>query len=231
MVMGIFSRFADIVNANINSILDKAEDPEKMIRLIIQEMEDTLVEVRTASARTIAERKDLTRNQNYLLKEASDWEAKAELAINKDREDLARAALLEKKRCDEASAHMAAELSSLDESLDKLSSEVTILQEKLDDARARQSTLLLRHNAASSRVKVRSNIQKASGVEVATKFARFERKLDELDATIEAQDIGRNNSLADEISNLESEEQLDQELAALKTKLDKNNSKTQHKGK
>jgi phage shock protein A len=217
--MGIFTRFADIVNANINSILDKAEDPEKMIRLIIQEMEDTLVEVRTASARTIAERKDLSRNQNYLLKEADEWEAKAELAINKDREDLARAALLEKKRCDEASENMAAELATLDESLDKLSSEVTLLQEKLDDARARQSTLLLRHNAASSRVKVRSNIQKASGVEVATKFAKFERKLDQLDATIEAQDIGRNNSLSDEISQLETEEQLEQQLAALKTKM------------
>jgi len=225
--MGIFTRFADIVNANINSILDKAEDPEKMIRLIIQEMEDTLVEVRTASARTIAERKDLTRSQNYLLKESTEWEAKAELAINKDREDLARAALIEKKRCDEASESMAADLATLDESLDKLSGEVTLLQEKLDDARARQSTLLLRHNAASSRVKVRSNIQKASGVEVATKFARYERKLDELDATIEAQDIGRNNSLADEISQFESEEQLEQQLADLKSKMGaKTKSKT-----
>ncbi len=228
--MGIFSRFADIVNANINSILDKAEDPEKMIRLIIQEMEDTLVEVRTASARNIAERKDLSRRLGYLQAESADWETKAELAVTKDREDLARAALLEKKRCNEAAESFSSELELLDESLNKLSTEVTVLQDKLDEARARQSTLLLRHNAATSRVKVRTNIQKASGTEITTKFARFERKLDDLDATIEAQDIGRNNSLADEISNLESEELLDQELAALKNKLsNKTDSKPKSK--
>ncbi len=226
--MGIFSRFADIVNANLNSILEKAEDPEKMIRLIIQEMEDTLVEVRTASARTIAERKDLNRRLGYLKAEANDWQAKAELAINKQREDLARAALLEKKRCDEAATSFTSELEVLDESLDKLSSEVTQLQEKLDDARARQSTLMLRHNAASSRVKVRSHIQKAGGADVSAKFSRFERKLDELDASIEAQDIGRNKTLADEINDLESEERLDEEIAALKSKIKsgKTSSKT-----
>ncbi len=219
--MSIFSRFADIVNANLNAILDKAEDPEKMIRLIIQEMEDTLVEVRTASAKTIAERKDLQRREQRLQREANDWEAKAELAISKSREDLAKGALLERRKCAEAAASLAGELKVLDESLDKLAAEITALQEKLDDARARQSALVMRHSAASSRVKVRNKLHKVSGAETVSKFERFERKLDELDATIESQTLGGNKSLADEISDLAAEEQLEQELEAMKKKLAK----------
>lgn len=218
--MGIFSRFADIINANINAILDKAEDPEKMIRLIIQEMEDTLVEVRTASAKTIAERKDLQRREKILQKEADDWEAKAELAISKSREDLAKGALLERRKCADAAVALAGELVVLDENLDKLAQEITALQEKLDDARARQSALLMRHSAAKSRVKVRKNLHKASGAEVVSRFEHYQRKLDELDATIESQELG-NQTLADEISNLEAEEQLEEELNALKKKLAK----------
>lgn len=219
--MGIFTRFADIINANLNAILDKAEDPEKMIRLIIQEMEDTLVEVRTASAKTIAERKDLQRRKQILQREADDWESKAELAISKDREDLAKGALLERRKCSDSAASLSGELTVLDETLQKLASEITALQEKLDDARARQSALLMRHSAASSRVKVRNNLHKVSSAEAVSKFERFERKLDELDATIESQELGGNKSLADEISNLEAEEQLDKELTAMKKKMAK----------
>ncbi len=219
--MGIFTRFADIINANLNAILDKAEDPEKMIRLIIQEMEDTLVEVRTASAKTIAERKELQRREQILQREAEDWGSKAELAISRDREDLAKGALLERRKCAEAAASLAGELTILDETLQKLASEITALQEKLDDARARQSALLMRHSAASSRVKVRNNLHRASSVEAVSRFERFERKLDELDATIESQELGGNKSLADEISNLEAEEQLNKELVEMKKKMAK----------
>ena len=140
--MGIFSRFTDIVNSNINAILDKAEDPEKMVRLIIQEMEDTLVEVRSASAKTIANKKEISAQINKMQSEGRDWQSKAELAINKDREDLARAALQEKKKCDEYAVTLNAELAAVDEQISKLQSEVTQLQDKLADAKARQKTII-----------------------------------------------------------------------------------------
>jgi len=142
--MGIFSRFTDIVNSNINAILDKAEDPEKMVRLIIQEMEDTLVEVRSASAKTLASKKEISSQIAKLQNEAQDWQAKAELAISKDREDLARAALQEKKKCDEHASTLLTELKDVDAQIAKLQDEVGQLQDKLVDAKTRQKAILLR---------------------------------------------------------------------------------------
>src|SRR5690606_6418892 len=136
--MGIFSRLSDIINSNINVLLDKAEDPEKMVRMVIQEMEETLVEVRSTSARIIADKKELIRRQARLEKQAEDWEQKAELAVTKGREDLAKAALLERSSVNEAIGHLSADLGKLDESLDKLAVEIEQLQAKLNEARSRQ---------------------------------------------------------------------------------------------
>lgn len=217
--MGIFSRFADIVNANINALLDKAEDPEKLIRMIVQEMEDTLVEVRTSSARTIAEKKDLTRRIETLKAEAFEWERKAELAISKGREDLAKAALLERNKAAEVAEELEKELAKLEEVLARLSDEVSQLQEKLNDARARQKALIMRHKTTSSRLKVKQSLYDNGADDAVTRFERFERKLDELESEVESYDVGSNKTLADEINGLEKEDEIDRQLQELKARV------------
>ena len=156
--MGIFSRFTDIINSNINNLLDKAEDPAKMVRLIIQEMEDTLVEVRSSSAKTLADKKELARQVNRLEKDAQQWQEKAVLALSKDREDLARAALMEKKKSSESAQALLDELTHTDEHIRKLQDEITQLQDKLSDAKSRQKAIVIREKSASSRLKVKENI-------------------------------------------------------------------------
>lgn len=221
--MGIFSRFADIVNANINALLDKAEDPEKLIRMIVQEMEDTLVEVRTSSARTIADKKDVVRRINTLKAESEEWERKAELAISKGREDLAKAALLERNKANDVSAELQLELDKLEEVLARLSAEVSQLQEKLNDARARQKALIMRHKTTSSRLKVKQRLYENSSESAVNRFERFERKLDELESEVESYDVG-NKNLADEINDLEKEDEIDMQLAELKARVKKSNN-------
>ena len=216
--MGIFSRFTDIVNSNINSILDKAEDPEKMVRLIIQEMEDTLVEVRSASAKTLASKKDISSQINKMQNEADDWKSKAELAISKDREDLARAALQEKKKCDEHASALSSELKGIDEQITKLQSEVGQLQDKLADAKTRQKAIILRQKTVSSRLEVKKTLDSGKVDAAMGRFEQYERKIDDLESQVDAYDLGK-KTLADEFAELESDDEIDDELAALKKKM------------
>ncbi len=221
--MGIFSRFTDIINSNINNLLDKAEDPAKMVRLIIQEMEDTLVEVRSSSAKTLADKKELARQVSRLEQDAEQWQAKAELALNKDREDLARAALMEKKKSSESAQALVDELAHTDEHLSKLQGEISQLQDKLSDAKVRQKAIVIREKSASSRLKVKENIHSTRVNDALSRFDHYERKVDDIEAEIESYDLG-SKSLADEIADLESDDKVDDELAQLKAKM-KNNQK------
>ena len=216
--MGIFSRFTDIINANLNAILDKAEDPEKMVQLIIQEMEETLVEVRTQSAKLIADKKELGRRSKRLAREAEEWERKAEIALNKDREDLARAALKEKSDADETVVTLESDLEIVDINLDKLSADIGQLQQKLVDAKSRQKALILRGRTAKSRMGVKRQLHDVDIDEAMSKFDRYERRIDDLEGEVEAYDLGQKN-LADEIAELESDEKVDEELAKLKARL------------
>ncbi|MBT3425266.1 MAG: phage shock protein PspA [Gammaproteobacteria bacterium] len=216
--MGIFSRFTDIINANINAILDKAEDPEKMVRLIIQEMEETLVEVRTQSAKLIADKKELERKSARWGSEIDEWERKAEVAISKQREDLARAALKEKRNCEEASMMLQGELQQVSDSLEKLSGDVGQLQQKLKDAKQRQKALILRGDTAKSRMGVKRQLHTVNIDEALTKFDRFERRIDDLEGEVEAFELGQ-KSLSDEIEELERDEQVTADLAELKAKM------------
>ena len=214
--MGIFSRFTDIINANINSLLDKA--PEKMVRLIIQEMEDTLVEVRSASAKTLANKKDLTRQIEKLHSEANDWQAKAELALNKDREDLARAALIEKQKSADNAEALEHELGLVDEQMSKLQDEIVQLQEKLADAKNRQKAILMRQKTASTRLEVKKRLDGHKVDDAIGRFEQYERKIDALESQVESYDLGK-QSLAQQFEELEDEGKIENELEALKKKV------------
>jgi phage shock protein A len=216
--MGIFSRFTDIINSNINSILDKAEDPEKMVRLIIQEMEETLVEVRTQSAKLIADKKELSRRGERLHLEAEDWESKAEVALSKGREDLARAALKEKSSAEEATMALETNLEVIDINLDKLSGDIGLLQQKLGDAKTRQKALIVRSRTAQSRMGVKRQLHDVDIDEAMSRFDRYERKIDDLEGEVEAYDLGQ-KTLSDEIGELENDERIDEALARLKAKM------------
>jgi len=222
--MGIFSRFTDIINSNINNLLDKAEDPAKMVRLIIQEMEDTLVEVRSSSAKTLADKKNLARQAIRFEKDEQLWQEKAELALSKGREDLARAALIEKKKCAESAASLVSELDNVDDHIAKLQDEITQLQEKLADAKARQKAIIMREKTANSRLKVKKNIDSDRVNDALSRFDSYERKIDDIEAQVESFDLG-SKSLADEIADLEDDANIDDELAQLKAKI-KSDKKT-----
>jgi phage shock protein A len=221
--MGIFSRFSDIVNSNINALLDKAEDPEKMVRLIIQEMEDTLVEVRSTSAKTIAEKKELQRVVNRLEEEVADWQAKAELALSKNRDDLARSALIEKQKAADQASSVTADIANLDAHVSKLQDEVAQLQEKLADAKARQKSMLMRQKTVASRLEVKKSLDSNRLNDAMYKFERYEQKIDTLEAQVESYDLGK-KTLRDEFAELAAQDQIDNELAALKAKLNNDNN-------
>ena len=219
--MGIFSRMTDIINSNINSMLDQAEDPQKMIRLIIQEMEDTLVEVRSSSARVLAERKAAARRLEQVQAEAVSWEEKAKLAISKGREDLARAALQEKHAIEEEVAIVEAELLATDEHIAQLNEEVGQLQQKLSDAKAKQKALMMRSKTVESRIKVKRQMHREKLDDAFQRFEHFERRMDNLEGQLESMDLGREvpPDLADEIDALQEDERISDELERLKSEL------------
>ena len=225
--MGIFTRFSDIVNSNINAILDKAEDPEKIVRLMIQEMEDTLVEVRSAAARSIADKKDLNRKLGQIEQERDDWDAKAELAMRKGREDLARAALVEKSRSASAADIIRNDYAAVDEGLAKLNEDISRLEMKLEDAKARQKALLARHKTANSRLAARKKIHDYKIDDAMIRFEQYTRRIDDVEGRIEAYDLGLPKDLSHEFAGLEAEETITRELNDLKKRVSTSASPTE----
>ena len=217
--MGIFSRLTDIVNSNINAILDRAQDPEKIIRLIIQEMEDTLVEVRSGAVRTIAEKKESERRLEALHREHDDWQRRAEFALTKNREDLAKGALLAKARAAESLRHLEGQVAQIADALAKQNEDIGKLQAKLTDAKARERAIVARHKSAAGRVKLRSKLYDERITDAFARFEQVERSLDELEGKAEVYDLGRKATLGEELAGLEAESGIDDELAALKKRL------------
>lgn len=219
--MGIFSRTRDIVAANFNDLLEKAEDPAKMIRLIILEMEETLVEVRTSSARTIADQKEMRRHVAKLNKLQADWGDKAQLALSKDREDLARAALLEKKKAADMGEQLQTEIEVLDDALRAYEQDIEKLQSRLREARSRQTSIAARLQSAENRVKLRTLLSSERVDEAMVRFDQLERRVDYAEGRAESMSLGdsRQPTLADEIAALEDGDSIEAELAEMKRKM------------
>lgn len=221
--MGLFTRFTDIVNANLNSMLDKAEQPEKMIRLIIQEMEETLVEVRATAAKNIAEQKTHTRRVKSAKASMEHWHSKAELALTKGREDLAKSALAQKHKYQGELDILEQENDNLTEFLAKVQDDAARLQEKLSEARRRQEAYTLRQKSAEVRLKVREQAAIYNIDEALSKFERYQQKIDRVEAQVEAYDLmqasGEGQNLNAQFAELEKDETIEQELAEMKKKV------------
>ncbi|NKB16016.1 MAG: phage shock protein PspA [Sphingomonadales bacterium] len=215
--MGIFSRTRDIIAANMTDLLDRAEDPAKMIRMIIFEMDETLVEVRASAARTIADQKEMRRHIAQLTSLQESWHEKAELALSKDREDLAKAALIEKRKASDMAEQLTAEIAVLDDALTGYEADIAKLQGKLREARAKQSSIVNRMESAENKIKLRTL---TNGERTADAFARFEdleRQVDLAEGRAEALNMGGSaRTLEDEFTALRSNDAIDEELAAMK---------------
>ncbi len=217
--MSVFSRLADIINSNLTAMLDRAEEPEKMIRLIIQEMEDTLVDVRSTAARTIAEKKEIQRKLERLATAQAEWERKAEFALGKGREDLAKGALVEKAKLAETAAMLEEGLGQLEAALGKNDEDIAKLEAKLAEAKAKQKTIQARHETVGARLKVRQRLYDARVDDAFARFETVERRLDAAEGKVEAYDLGQRKTLADEIAELEAEATIEDDLAALKARV------------
>lgn len=218
--MGIFSRTRDIVAANVTDLLDKAEDPAKMIRMIIMEMQETLVEVRASAARTIADQKEMRRSIMKLEQAQANWQDKAELALSKGRDDLAKAALVEKQKMAGMAQQMGQEIAHLDTALTHHEVDIQKLEGKLREAHSRQNAVLSRLETANNRSRMR---QAYAGPRVDEAFAKFdlmERRVDYAEGQAEVYDLSRQpKTLADEIADLRTNDEVDAELEAMKSRL------------
>ncbi len=217
--MSIFSRLTDIVNANLTALLDKAEDPEKMARLMIQEMEDTLVEVRSAAVKAIADRKGLERRLADARFGLENWEKKAELAVSRGKEDLARGALLEKRRSTDAIRGLEAEMVQIDEVLNRYEDDIRRLQSKLDEAKAKRKTLEMRAEAAGHSITARKVLHDARVDGALARYDRMHRRIDELEGEADVLDKGRTPTLKQQFADLEAEGSVEAELEALRAKV------------
>jgi phage shock protein A len=215
--MGMFSRLSDIINSNINAMLDKAENPEKIARLMIQEMEDCLVEVRVAAARAMADRKEMEREIAHFDGVAREWAAKAELAIDKGREDLARGALSAKQRALEEMARRRSALAVAEEAFERRQEDMVKLQAKLEEAKAKHRSLMMRQEAAEQRIRMREATYGPRVDDALARYAQVERKVDEMEAYADMIK-GHEPSLQAQFAELEQSEAVERELAALKAR-------------
>ncbi|MBC3940567.1 MULTISPECIES: phage shock protein PspA [Sphingomonas] len=219
--MGIFSRTRDIVAANFADLIEKAEDPSKMIRMIILEMEETLVEVRASAARTIADQKEMRRHISKLEQLQDNWTEKAELALSKDREDLAKAALVERQKAFDMAEQLKAEVGVLDDALRASEEDIAKLQTKLREARTKQNAVQTRLESANNRTRLREMYNGPKTHEAFSRFEILDRRVDEAEGRADAMGLGVVKTLEEEIAELRSDDKVNAQLAALKARMKK----------
>ena len=215
--MGIFTRFRDIISSNINAMLDKAEDPEKLIRLMIREMEDTLVEIKTACAGVMAGGKKIKRQIGSLGARAQYWEEKAELAVNKGRDDLAREALVEKRKFNRRTEALENDLAEHDLIIEQYQDDIRQLEDKLKSARDKQRMLVQRHIHAQKKKQAQEEMRRIDSSETVMKFDELENRIERMEAEADLVNYGKKTSLEEELERLSVDEEIENELRALKT--------------
>jgi phage shock protein A len=217
--MGIFSRSRDIFAANITELLDRSEDPAKMIRMVILEMEETLVEVRASAARCIADGKEMRRALTRLDELQKSWTEKAELALSKDREDLAKAALIERQKATDMADGLRAEIKVIDDTMKGYEADIAKLQGKLREARARQNAIATRFESAVTRAKAREIMNGNRTEDAFSRFEVLERRADFAEGRADALGMTGPKSLEEEIAELRASDSVDAELEAMKAAL------------
>ena len=222
--MGIFTRFKDIINSNINAMLDKAENPEKLIKLIIREMEDTLVELKAACAGVMANCKSIQRQKDQAELQVAKWQDRATLAVSKGRDDLAREALLEKRRAIERTEDFTKELDDHNVLVSQYQDDIRQLQDKLDAARDKQRMLVQRHARASSKLRAQNDIRRIESSDAILRFDRLENRIDRMEAEADIGLISRKSNLESEFESLRMDDELEKELTELKSALEQKDS-------
>jgi len=215
--MGIFTRFRDIVGSNINSMLDRAEDPEKLIRMMIQEMEDTLIELKAACAGVMADSKRVEHQEAETARRIQYWDDNAKLAVNKGREDLAREALIEKRRFVQRTGSLTGELAEHQTLLDQYKGDIQQLEDKLKSAREKERLLIQRHIYATRKKRAQQEIRRMDNTDTVIKFEELENRIDHMEAEADLVNFGRKPNLAEELERLGLDEEIEQELRSLKT--------------
>jgi phage shock protein A len=224
--MGIFTRFRDIVSANMNAMLDKAEDPEKLIKLMIREMEDTLIEIKASCAGVMANRKRVERELDQIRSREMNWQEKAELAVNKGRDDLAREALVEKRRYGDRASALDKELIEFDAMVEQYQDDIRQLEEKLGSARERQRVLVQRHIRANRKKRAQEEIRRIESSDAIFKFEELENRIERMEAEADLVNFGRKPDLEVEFDSLLLDEDIEKELQSLKSSLSKKDEKT-----
>lgn len=219
--MGIFTRFREIINSNINAMLDNAEDPEKLIKLMIREMEDTLVEIKASCAGVMAARKKIQRQLDEARSRAKDWEDKAKLAVTKSRDDLAREALREKRKYNQRAESFEAELTEYNALVEQYHDDIRQLENKLGTAREKQRVLVQRHIHARKKKAAQEEIRKADSVQAVVRFDELENRIEKMEAEADMVNFGRKPALEEEFDRLTLEDDIEKELQSLKSPLAK----------